>query len=248
MSENPDSPQLISGIHPVEAMLKRDHGRIARLLVQEDKHNSRIKHLLRLANKYGTAVEQLTEAQLSQKVDGNHQGVVAECDPRRALAEEDLESLLAEVENPLILVLDGITDPHNFGACLRSADAAGVDAVVVPKDNSAPLTAVVSKVASGAAEVLPVIRVTNLARTLRALKDMGLWITGTSDAAELTLYDADLTGPRVIVLGSEGKGMRRLTGEHCDELVSIPMAGSVSSLNVSVAAGVCLFEALRQRR
>ena len=130
--------------------------------------------------------------------------MVAECDPRRSLAEADLEDLLRNANNPLILVLDGITDPHNFGACLRSADAVGVDAVVVPKDNSAPMTGVVSKVASGAAEVLPVIRVTNLARTLRAMKDMGLWITGTSDAAEVTLYDADLTGPRVIVLVTEG--------------------------------------------
>ncbi len=248
MSGTPDSPQLAFGIHPVESILKRDHGRIVRLLVQRDKHNSRIKHLLRLANKHGVAVEQLAEEQLNHMVDGNHQGVVAECDPRQAFAEADLEALLERASNPLLLVLDGITDPHNFGACLRSADAAGVTAVVVPKDNSAPITAVVSKVASGAAEVLPVIRVTNLARTLRALKELGLWITGTSDAAETSLFEADLTGPRVIVLGSEGKGMRRLTAEHCDELVSIPMAGSVSSLNVSVATGICLFEAVRQRR
>lgn len=158
--------------------------------------------------------------------------------------------MLEGLENdPLLLVLDGVTDPHNLGACLRSADAAGVHAVIVPKDNSVGITPVVRKVSSGAAETLPFIAVTNLARTLKSLQAKGLWITGAAvEESARELHLADLTGPRVLVMGSEGKGMRRLTREHCDELVYIPMAGEVSSLNVSVATGVCLFEAVRQRK
>jgi 23S rRNA (guanosine2251-2'-O)-methyltransferase len=148
---------------------------------------------------------------------------------------------------PLILVLDGITDPHNFGACLRSADAAGVDAVIVPKDKSAPLNATVRKVACGAAETVPVYAVTNLARSLAALKDRGIWLAGLAGEGAVSLTQQDLTGPLGIVMGSEGEGLRRLTRDACDYLVSIPMAGSVSSLNVSVATGVTLFEAVRQR-
>ena len=146
-----------------------------------------------------------------------------------------------------MLVLDGVTDPHNLGACLRSADAAGVHAVVVPKDNSAELNATARKVASGAAEAIPLVRVTNLARTLKALKEAGLWVVGTTGEADTVLYDQDLTLPVVIVMGAEGAGMRRLTTDACDFLVKLPMVGDVSSLNVSVATGVCLFEAVRQR-
>ncbi len=145
-------------------------------------------------------------------------------------------------------MLDGVQDPHNLGACLRSADAAGVAAVIVPRDRAAGLTPVVRKVAAGAAETVPLVAVVNLARTLRELKERGIWLVGTDDAADKTLYDADLTGPLALVMGSEGEGMRRLTRECCDQLVSIPMAGAVESLNVSVAAGVVLFEAVRQRR
>jgi len=148
---------------------------------------------------------------------------------------------------PLFLVLDGVTDPHNLGACLRTADAAGVAAVIAPKDKSAPLNATVAKVACGAAEVVPYIQVTNLARTLQLLKQHGIWITGTAGEADQSVYQADLTGPQAIVMGAEGKGMRRLTREQCDQLVNIPMAGEVSSLNVSVATGVCLFEVVRQQ-
>jgi 23S rRNA (guanosine2251-2'-O)-methyltransferase len=148
---------------------------------------------------------------------------------------------------PLILVLDGVTDPHNLGACLRTADAAGALAVIVPKDKSATLTPTVRKVACGAAEVIPLVAVTNLARTLEKLQQRGLWVVGTAGEAEQELYQQDLTGPTILIMGAEGKGMRRLTREHCDYLVRLPMAGSVSSLNVSVATGVCLFEALRQR-
>ncbi|HET7772700.1 MAG TPA: 23S rRNA (guanosine(2251)-2'-O)-methyltransferase RlmB, partial [Burkholderiaceae bacterium] len=160
-----------------------------------------------------------------------------------------LDDLLdALTEPPLLLLLDGVTDPHNLGACLRVADGAGAHAVVAPRDRSCGINATVSKVASGAADTVPYFAVTNLARTMEELKERNIWITGTSDAAKTTLYDADLRGATALVLGAEGEGMRRLTGERCDQLVSIPMAGSVESLNVSVAAGVCLFEAVRQRR
>jgi 23S rRNA (guanosine2251-2'-O)-methyltransferase len=151
------------------------------------------------------------------------------------------------VATPFLLVLDGVTDPHNLGACLRSADAAGVHAVIVPRDRSAQLNATAKKVACGAAENVPLIRVTNLARTLRLLQEMNVWVVGTAGEADHTLYQSKMTGPMALVMGAEGEGMRRLTREHCDELISIPMAGTVSSLNVSVATGICLFEAVRQR-
>jgi 23S rRNA (guanosine2251-2'-O)-methyltransferase len=163
------------------------------------------------------------------------------------LTEASLVASVASGRFNLLLVLDGVTDPHNLGACLRSADAAGVHAVVVPKNNSADVNAVVSKVACGAAEVIPLVPVTNLARTLLALQGAGAWIVGTSGDAEQFIYDVDMTGPTVLVMGAEGDGMRRLTTEHCDYLVKLPMAGTVPSLNVSVATGVCLFEVVRQR-
>lgn len=240
--------EIVFGIHAVQALLQRNTGRVERLLIQQDKFNGRVRELVQLAQKKRISVDQVDRDELERHADGNHQGVVAICRNQKALTEGDLDELLERVSQPLVLVLDGVTDTHNLGACLRSADAAGVTAVVVPKDNSADLNSVVSKVASGAAETLPFIRVTNLARTLKALQSKGLWITGTAvDETSRPLYEADLTGPRVLVMGSEGKGMRRLTQEHCDELVYIPMAGEVSSLNVSVATGVCLFEAVRQR-
>ena len=190
-------------------------------------------------------------------VKGRHQGVVAESldDPVRGeiqqanlWQEADLLRRVDEAGHPvLILVLDGVTDPHNLGACLRSADAAGVDAVVVPRDKSADLNATARKVACGAAEVVPFARVTNIARTLDALKERGVWIYGAAGEAEKSVYESDLTGPLALVMGAEGAGLRRLTREHCDFLVKLPMAGAVSSLNVSVATGVCLFEAVRQR-
>ena len=163
--------------------------------------------------------------------------------------ENDLFEILRHLQQPpFLLILDGLQDPHNLGACLRSADAAGVHAVIVPKDRAVSLTDTVCKVACGAAEHVPLVTVTNLARTLKQLKELGLWLVGTADDAKQSLYDVDLTGPLALVMGAEGKGLRRLTKEHCDFLVHIPMAGSVECLNVSVAAGVCLFEAVRQRR
>ncbi|MCY1219179.1 23S rRNA (guanosine-2'-O-)-methyltransferase RlmB [compost metagenome] len=187
--------------------------------------------------------------ELDEWAEGVHQGVVAEVSPSQVWGENLLDELLERTPGaPLLLALDGVTDPHNLGACLRTADAAGVLAVIVPKDKSATLNATVRKVACGAAEVMPLVAVTNLSRTLEKLQKKGLWVVGTAGEAEQEVYEQDMTGPIVLVMGAEGKGMRRLTREHCDYLVKLPMAGSVSSLNVSVATGVCLFEAVRQRR
>lgn len=166
----------------------------------------------------------------------------------RTLDDLDLPGLLESTPTPLVLILDCITDPHNFGACLRTADAAGVTCVIVPKDKSAPVTETVRRVSCGGADSVPIVRVTNLARTMEKLKKLGVWLVGTSDAGKQSLYEMDLKGPTGIVMGAEGDGMRRLTEEHCDFLVQIPMQGSVPCLNVSVATGVCLFEVVRQRR
>jgi 23S rRNA (guanosine2251-2'-O)-methyltransferase len=205
--------------------------------------------LVELATQQRISVGQRERRELDEWAEGVHQGVVAEVSPSQVWGEAMLEELLDRHEGvPLLLVLDGVTDPHNLGACLRTADAAGALAVVVPKDKSATLNATVRKVACGAAEVMPLVAVTNLARTLEKLQKRGLWVVGTAGEADQEIYQQDLRGPLVLVMGAEGKGMRRLTREHCDFLVKLPMAGSVSSLNVSVAAGVCLFEALRQRR
>ena len=239
------------GIHAVDVILRRSPERIITLSIQSDRNDKRIQGLLSLAQNQGVAVDRVTKADLDEMVSERHQGVVAVIKPRQAdggIAERDLSSYLKGIDCPLVLVLDGVTDPHNLGACLRSADAAGVAAVIVPKDNSAELNAVARKVASGAADVIPLVRVTNLARTLRSLKELGIWIVGTTGEADTLVYDQDLSIPTALVMGAEGPGMRRLTTEACDFLVKLPMAGDVSSLNVSVATGVCLFEAVRQRR
>lgn len=239
------------GIHAVDVILRRSPERIISLSIQSDRNDKRIQGLLSLAQNQGVAVDRVTKADLDEMVSERHQGVVAVIKPRQAnggVAERDLSSYLKGIDCPLVLVLDGVTDPHNLGACLRSADAAGVAAVIVPKDNSAELNAVARKVASGAADVIPLVRVTNLARTLRSLKELGIWIVGTTGEADTLVYNQDLSIPTALVMGAEGPGMRRLTTEACDFLVKLPMAGDVSSLNVSVATGICLFEAVRQRR
>ena len=180
-----------------------------------------------------------------------HQGAVARCSPMKELTETDLLKLVDDLIDtglaPLLLILDGVQDPHNLGACLRTAEAAGVHAVIAPKDRASGLTATVMKVSSGAAERLPFVQVTNLARILRELQQSGIWLVGTSGDSEATLFEADLKGPLAIILGAEGRGIRRLTREHCDQVINIPMEGCAESLNVSVAAGVCLFETARQR-
>jgi len=239
------------GIHAVDVILRRSPERIISLSIQSDRNDKRIQGLLSLAQNQGVAVDRVTKADLDEMVSERHQGVVAVIKPRQAdggVTGRDLSSYLKGIDCPLVLVLDGVTDPHNLGACLRSADAAGVAAVIVPKDNSAELNAVARKVASGAADVIPLVRVTNLARTLRSLKELGIWIVGTTGEADTLVYDQDLSIPTALVMGAEGPGMRRLTTEACDFLVKLPMAGDVSSLNVSVATGICLFEAVRQRR
>jgi len=234
----------------VTTLLKSAPQRILQLYLLQGRRDQRLQKLVALAEKQNVSFQYLNRDKLDELAeDGNHQGVIAECAPGKIHDEGFLFEMLDELESPpLLLVLDGVTDPHNLGACLRTAEAAGVQAVIAPKDNSASVNATVKKVASGAAEMLPYILVTNLSRTLKALQQKGVWIVGTTGDTDQTLYQTDLKGPLAIVMGAEGDGMRRLTKEHCDYLASIPMAGSVSSLNVSVAVGVCLFEAVRQRK
>lgn len=241
--------EKIFGVHAVEAMLRHHPKRVKQVWLAEGRNDPRVQTLIELAGQARVAVGQCERREMDAWIEGVHQGVVADVSPSQVWGEAMLEELLDRAEGPpLLLVLDGVTDPHNLGACLRTADAAGALAVIVTKDKSATLNATVRKVACGAAEVIPLVAVTNLARSLEKLQQRGLWVVGTAGEAEQELYEHDLTGPTVLIMGAEGKGMRRLTREHCDYLVKLPMAGSVSSLNVSVATGVCLFEALRQRR
>lgn len=245
----------VYGLHAVDSLLRKNPRSVERLLLQSGREDKRISALRDLAHNQGVEVTRAPRTELDALVAGRHQGAVAQLGAAEA-GEGDNQwneaQLLAHVEAKggpaLLLVLDGVTDPHNLGACLRSAEAAGADAVVVPRDNSAGLTPAVRKVACGAAEVLPIATVTNLSRTLRALKERGVWLFGAAGEAEISIYDSDLRGSVALVLGAEGAGLRRLTREHCDHLIHLPMAGTVSSLNVSVAAGIVLFEAVRQRR
>lgn len=247
----PGGLDAVFGVHAVRALLER--GEAPReLWVQEGEAQQRLSSLVETARQAGSRIQSRSRDELDRLArDAAHQGIIAFAPPLAFANEAALWFRLEawpHTAPPLLLVLDGITDVHNFGACLRSADAAGVHGVVVPKDKAAPLNAMVRKVACGAAESVPVYRVTNLARALARMKALGVWISGTAGEAEASLFDADLTGPTALVMGAEGKGMRRLTREACDLLVKLPMTGSVSSLNVSVATGVCLFEAVRQRR
>lgn len=242
------SNEFIYGIHAINAVLEKSPDRLIEAYVLKGRLDDRLMPVLNELQHLGISIQQMGRKALDDKAKGaNHQGIIARVKPAKALNEHDLDDILANTEQPLLLVLDGVTDPHNLGACLRNADAAGVAAVIVPKDKSAPMTATVSKVACGAAETVPLVRVTNLARTMRALQEKGIWFVGTAGEATHDIYQSKLTGPLAIVMGAEGDGMRRLTRETCDDLIKIPMAGSVSSLNVSVATGICLFEAVRQR-
>jgi len=238
----------IYGVHAVQAVLERNPKRIRRLLLQRGRQDARVQRLQELALEAGIEPQWSSADELERLSDGVHQGVLAQVTASQLWSEEMLGHLLERLEGtPLLLVLDGVTDPHNLGACLRSADAAGVQAVIIPRDRSAGLTPVVRKVACGAAETVPLVAVTNLARTLKSLQQRGLWVVGAAGEAEQLIYQVDMRVPTVIVMGAEGSGLRRLTREHCDYLAKLPMAGSVSSLNVSVATGICLFEAVRQR-
>lgn len=239
----------ICGIHAVLAALTHQPERVVEVWLSAARTDRRIESVRQTLATADVAVHTVAAAKLDQLVGGDrHQGVVARVRGPSARTESDLKRLLAGLPpTPLLLVLDGVQDPHNLGACLRSADAAGGHGVILPRDQSAPLTAAARRAASGAAESIPVFQVVNLARALRDLKAANIWTVGATQDAETEVFDADLTGPLALVLGGEGKGLRRLTREHCDRLVRIPMSGTVESLNVSVAAGICLFEAYRQR-
>lgn len=241
---------VIFGLHAVRTLLQQRPERAALLILQKGREDARVNELVQLAEARSVKTEWRDGRELDRLAgDERHQGACLQIRSVGVLGEGALDDLLdAMTTPPLLLVLDGVQDPHNLGACLRTADAAAVTAVIVPKDRAAGLTATVRKVASGAAEVVPLIQVTNLARTLRWLKEREIWIIGTDDQAEHSLYAAKLTGPLALVLGAEGTGLRRLTRENCDALVSIPMRGVVESLNVSVATGVLLYEAMRQRQ
>lgn len=242
--------ELVYGVHAVEVLLKRNSDSVQRLYVQRNRHDQRVHKLVKLAQSKNITVEQKDRAELDEMTQQRHQGVIAQCHQlkEKQYHEKHIPDLLDALdEDPLVLILDGVTDPHNLGACLRSADAAGVHMVIAPKDNAASITDVVRKVACGAAESVPFIPVTNLVRTMKLLQERNIWIAGTAGEAEQDIYQANLKGGLAIVMGAEGDGMRRLTRENCDFLIKIPMAGEVSSLNVSVATGVTLFEAVRQR-
>ena len=244
------SPKILFGFHAVGVRLKTAPASVIEVYADPTRRDARMKQFLVRAADAGVRVIEADAARLTKLCGGaGHQGVVARVQALEGV--RTLAELLDDVQEagavPLLLVLDGVTDPHNLGACLRVADGAGAQAVIAPKDHAAGINATVAKVASGAAETVPYFMVTNLARTLGELKERGIWVIGTSDDAEQTLYQADLRAPTALVLGAEGPGMRQLTRKTCDALVRIPMQGAVESLNVSVASGVCLFEARRQR-
>jgi len=242
------SEEFIFGWHTVEAVLKQEPARLQQVWIQTGRQDRRVQVVTDALDSLGVAWQVVHRKELDRRVAGVHQGIVAEVTESREWTEDDLlQSLAGQDALPFLLILDGVTDPHNLGACLRTADAVGVQAVIVPKDKSASLSPTVRKVACGAAETVPLVRVTNLARFMRLLREDGVWLIGTAGESHNTLYQADFKGPVALVMGAEGKGMRRLTREHCDLLINISMQGQVESLNVSVATGVCLFEALRQR-
>ncbi len=245
---------IVFGLHAVAALLKKQPERIHRAFLllqaaQTQRSDHALQQIQKLLSQYDIPYESLSRAALDRLTrEGHHQGIAVECAPAKIYSETDLKALLDSLqEPPLLLILDSVQDPHNLGACLRTADAAGVQAVIAPKDKSAGLTPTVLKVACGAAETVPFVQVTNLARSMGHLKERGIWLLGMADQAEKNIYEEDLKIPLAFVLGNEEKGLRHLTRENCDILLRIPMRGFVSSLNVSVATGLCLFEAVRQR-
>jgi 23S rRNA (guanosine2251-2'-O)-methyltransferase len=242
------SETWIVGINPVAGALANDPARVREVLVEQGSRNPRIAELADEAKRLGVRVHARPRAMLDKvSAHARHQGVAANYEVPAAKSEHDLADLL-DADDALFLVLDGVTDPHNLGACLRSAAAAGVAAVVVPKDRAVGITPVVRRASAGAVDRVPLVEVTNLARALRELKDAAVWLTGLAGEADASLYDMDLRGKVALVVGGEGDGMRRLTREACDHLARIPMPGGMESLNVSVATGIALFEAVRQRR
>ena len=242
--------EILPGIHTVQALLSNQPERAHSVWLEQNKHNARIEMLVDQARSLGIAIQSVQRHKLDQLCDGaQHQGVAASCSPTPLLDEHTLiEQLQVNDSAPLLLVLDEVSDPHNFGACLRTAEAAGVDAVIVPQRNSAPITPVVHKTASGATLRLPIVKTPNLSRFIEAIKKIGVWVYGAAGEATHDLYQANLSNACAIVMGAEGQGLRRLTQERCDQLYALPMLGDVESLNVSVATGIFLYEALRQRR
>ncbi len=243
------NPITIAGIHSVRAVLTHDGEGVLEVWLEDRRRDRRLAEIAALAHETDVAVRRVVRTRLDSAAAGaNHQGVLAWVRAPTARSETDLGTILGNTQGPpLLLILDGVQDPHNLGACLRTADAAGVQALIAPKDRAVGLTTVVCKVASGAAQTVPYVQVTNLSRTITALKERGIWLIGMAAEAATSLFETDLTGPLALALGSEGKGLRRLTRERCDLLVQLPMFGTVESLNVSVATGICLYEALRQR-
>lgn len=248
-TNNPKGSDLVFGLHAIQAALEVSETRVLEIWLSDERDDVRINNIVKAAQKHGIKPQRVVREELDEMApNARHQGGIAKCKPLGNLDETDLFKLLDNLnEPPFLLILDCVQDPHNLGACMRSAEAAGAHAVIAPKDRASALTSTALKVSSGAAERLPFIQVTNLARVLRELQQHGVWIVGTSGDCETTLFDADLKGPLAMVLGAEGKGIRRLTRENCDQVIYIPMHGGAESLNVSVAAGVCLFEASRQR-
>lgn len=240
---------VVYGWHAVHALLQQRPEKIRQLLLQAERQDAAIQEAVKLAEMAGVTVQTVPKARLDQLTQGAvHQGVAAMCVASRQYSERDLPHLIhTEQQSALLLVLDGVQDPHNLGACLRTANALGAQAVIVPKDRAVGLTPVVRKVASGAAEITPLVSVTNLARTLNWLKEQGIWLYGADEAGTQAIHQVDFTSSTALVLGAEGKGLRRLTRECCDVVVKIPTAGFITSLNVAVATGICLFEVMRQR-
>ena len=248
MSKKRNQSHLI-GINPIDAILQRDPSRILQLFLRNDgPNNERLNAIEKQANIFGIAISRQNKIFFENHFSGNHQGVAAQVKPAKILGDNDFKQWLKKLpECPLLLILDQIQDPHNLGAILRTADAAGVNAVIVNDKNAAPMNETVSKIASGAAESVLLFRVGNLVRAIEQLKEQGVWIAGSTDHATESIYEHSLDGPLALIMGSEGSGMRRLTEESCDYLIKLPMDGLVSSLNVSVATGICLYEIKRQR-
>ncbi len=241
--------EIFPGIHTVTAILRWQPERIQSIWLEQNKSNKRIDPLIHQCQQHGISIQHVQRAKLDQLCEGTqHQGVAASCTATELTDEHEFLQRLNKIDSsPLILILDEVSDPHNLGACLRTADAAGVDAVVLPQRHSAPLTPTVHKIASGATLRLNIVKTSNLARFLDAIKKAGVWVYGADGESEHTIYQSNLTNPTAIVMGAEGEGLRRLTAERCDQLFSLPMLGSVESLNVSVATGIFLYEAIRQR-
>ncbi|MAH72891.1 MAG: 23S rRNA (guanosine(2251)-2'-O)-methyltransferase RlmB [Cellvibrionales bacterium TMED49] len=238
----------VYGIHAVETLLKVAPERIREIRLSKDRSDVRFKNIEQMAGRQGVSFQYSSKKFLDEKVDGRHQGVIANCIELSPKNEQFIYSLFKNRgEKSFFVMLDGVTDPYNLGACLRTAECAGVDALIVPRDRAVGLTPTVRKVSCGAAETVPLVMVTNVARTLLKLKQEGIWVVGASEDAAASIFNQDLTGPLLVVMGSEGKGLRELTRKSCDFFVQIPTFGEISSLNVSVATGIALFEVVRQR-